>query len=162
VNWGGYADVGDVGSILRGSASSLPSTPDDPNTRDYAWQQGVAYRLRIARSDVGWRGEVIELGSGQGVIVRDLYVQGDRLANLVVWSEVFASCKDPTTVVRWSGFEGYGADGSVVRPRSVGLTFPQEGCPNTDTVADEVGFLQVTSTPRRARDGDSVAVPAAS
>ena len=159
VNWGGYADTGDVGSVLAGSASMLPSAPDDPNTRDYPWQESVAYRLRIARSNAGWRGEVIDLASGHGVVVRDLHVDGDRLTNLVVWSEVFASCTDPTAVVRWSGFEGYVADGTILRPRSVGLTFPPDGCPNTDTVADEVGFLQVTSTTRRARDGDSVAMP---
>ena len=159
VNWGGYADTGDVGSVLAGNASMLPSAPDDPNTRDYPWQESVAYRLRIARSNAGWRGEVIDLASGHGVVVRDLHVDGDRLTNLVVWSEVFASCTDPTAVVRWSGFEGYVADGTILRPRSVGLTFPPDGCPNTDTVADEVGFLQVTSTTRRARDGDSVAMP---
>jgi len=159
VNWGGYADTGDVGSVLAGSTSTLPSTPDDPNTRDYGWRESVAYRLRIERSSAGWRGKIIDLMSGDDVVVRDLYVGGDRLANLVVWSEVFASCNDPTVVVRWSGFEGYGADGSIIRPRSVGLTFPPDGCPNTDTVADDVGFLQVTSTTRRAHDGDSLAVP---
>ena len=28
-------------------AVSLPSTPNDPNTRDYPWQEGVAYRMRV-------------------------------------------------------------------------------------------------------------------
>ena len=41
--------ISDVRSILDGTASSLPSTPSDPNTRDYPWREGVPYRLRISR-----------------------------------------------------------------------------------------------------------------
>ena len=52
VNWGGYGDTSDVRSILDGTPSPLPSTPADPNTRDYPWQQGVPYRLRV----VAWTG----------------------------------------------------------------------------------------------------------
>jgi hypothetical protein len=160
VNWGGYADVADFDSILGGSESPLPSAPNDPNTRDYPWQEGGAYRLRISRADDGWRGEVHDLRSGEGpVVVRRLHLPGDRLRGLVVWAEVFAPCRAPTTVVRWSSLVAELADGSHVRPRSVGLSFPAEGCPNNDTLADEVGYLQVTATDRRARDGDSVANP---
>ncbi len=52
-NWGGYPKFGQWGAVLQGTPSPLPSTPNDPNTRDYPWQQGVPYRLRISRSDVG-------------------------------------------------------------------------------------------------------------
>ena len=49
VNWGGYADIADVRSVLEGTPSPLPSTPDDPNTRDYPWQSRAwRYRLRMA------------------------------------------------------------------------------------------------------------------
>lgn len=44
VNWGGYAPDG---SLLSGSASPLPSTPDDPNTRDLLWWPRRPYRLSI-------------------------------------------------------------------------------------------------------------------
>jgi hypothetical protein len=159
VNWGGYGDVGDVQSVLPGSASPLPSAPDDPNTRDYPWQEAWPYRLRICRGERGWRAEITDLVGGAIVAIRELHAGGDRLAGLVMWSEVFCSCHDPTTVVRWSDMAAERADGSLVHPPSVGLTFPREGCPNTDSVADGGGLLQVSHTPRRARDGESVAVP---
>lgn len=159
INWGGYHDTG---GVFDGSESPLPSTPNDPNTRDYPWQEAWPYRLRISRGSAGWRADVTDLVSGQTSLVRDLYAGGDRLTGLVVWSEVFCSCHDETAVVRWSSPQAELADGSVVSPRSVGLTFPREGCPNTDSVADAVGILQVSHTPRRSRDGDSVAVPSAS
>ncbi len=159
VNWGGYGDVGDLQSILPGSTSPLPSTPDDPNTRDYPWQEAWPYRLRVSRVDGGWRAEVTDLVSNETSLIRDLQAGGDRLTGLVVWSEVFASCHDASAVARWSAMQAERADGTVVSPRSVGLTFPREGCPNTDALADAVGILQVSHTTRRARDGDSIAVP---
>ena len=159
VNWGGYGDVGDVESVLPGSESPLPSTPDDPNTRDYPWQEGWPYRLRIARGEHGWRADVTDLVSGRVQLIRELHAGGDRLVGLAVWSEVFCSCHDPTAVVRWSALTAERADGTLVHPPSVGVTFPREGCPNTDSVADAVGILQVSHTPRRTRDGASVAVP---
>ena len=159
VNWGGYGDVGDVQSVLSGSASPLPSTPDDPNTRDYRWGEAWPYRLRIARGDKGWRAEVTDQVSGTTTVIRELHAGGDRLVGLVMWSEVFCSCQDPTTVVRWSAMTAERVDGTAVHPASVGLTFPREGCPNTDSVADAMGILQVSNTPRRSSDGASLAVP---
>ena len=159
VNWGGYGDVGDVETVLPGSASALPSAPGDPNTRDYPWQEGWPYRLRISRGERGWRAAVTDLVSGETEVVRELHAAGDRLSGLVVWSEAFCSCHDPTVVVRWSDPVAERADGTVVRPSSMGLTFPREGCPNTDSVADAIGILQVSRTPRQARDGASLAVP---
>jgi hypothetical protein len=51
VNWGGYPPQNDNWKVtLTGSDSPLPSTTNDPNTRDYPWQVGVRYRLRIFRS----------------------------------------------------------------------------------------------------------------
>ena len=97
--------------------------------------------------------------SGAAAPIRDLHAGGDRLLGLVVWSEVFCSCQDPTTVVRWSAMTAELADGTAVQPGSVGLTFPREGCPNTDSVADAMGILQVSNTPRRSSDGASLAVP---
>src|SRR4051794_25339290 len=65
VNWGGYADAGNVQSILTGTTSPLPSTPADPNTRDYPWHQGVGYRLGISRApEGGWRGDITDTATG--------------------------------------------------------------------------------------------------
>jgi len=160
VNWGGYADVADVRSILEGSPSPLPSTPADPNTRDYPWQEGVAYRLRVYRSPVGWRGSVTDLATGVESVIRDLYAPGDRLGSFVVWSEIFAACGHPQTVVQWSDFSAVSSDGDVRHPASVRLTFPTGGdCPNTDVVMSQGGLLQITNTVRTARDAAVLPVP---
>jgi hypothetical protein len=161
VNWGGYGDVNEVQSILRGTRSVLPSTPDDPNTRDYPWQEGTPYRLRIFRADGGWRGEVTDVAMGESIVVRDLHAGGDRLGGFVVWAEVFAACTDPKTVVQWSGFTASTAEGEIRRPASVRVTFPTGGdCPNTDVVMSTGGLLQVTNVPRTARDQGVLPVPA--
>ena len=115
--------------------------------------------LPISRVGDGWRGEVTDVRSGEHAVVRDLRLPGDRLTGLVVWAEVFAPCQASTSVARWSAFTAERADGSRTHPRSVGLSFPVEGCPNNDTTVDDVGFLQVTCTERRARDGASLATP---
>ncbi len=160
-NWGGYANVGDVTSILEGTVSPLPSTPNDPNTRDYPWQPGVPYRLRISRSDVGWRGEITDTSTGQAQLVRDLLASGDRLTSATMWSEVFARCDHPSAMVRWSSPEWLTASGAVVVPRRVRVTFPSGGdCPNTDIGIDGVGVFQRTNTSRSHRDGDVISLPA--
>ncbi len=160
VNWGGYGDTSDVRSILEGTPSPLPSTPADPNTRDYPWQQGVAYRLRIYRADGAWRGSVTDLDSGEASVIRDLRAAGDRLGSFVVWAEVFAACDHSQTVVQWSDFEARTVDGDVRRPASVRLTFPTGGdCPNTDVVMSQLGLLQITNTVRTARDAAVLPVP---
>jgi len=160
-NWGGYANVGDVTSILEGSVSPLRSTPNDPNTRDYPWQQGVPYRLRISRSDAGWRGEITDTTTGQVQLVRDLFAPGDRLTSATTWSEVFARCDHPSAMVRWSQPEWATASGDVVSPTRVRATFPSGGdCPNTEIGVDAVGVWQRTNTSRTHRDGDVLALPA--
>jgi hypothetical protein len=162
VNWGGYGEVSDVQSVLDGSASPLPSTPDDRNTRDYPWQEATPYRLRISRAPAGWRGEITDLSTGATSHIRDLFGGGDRLTGFVVWSEVFCACTDPQTVVRWSGFEARAMDGSVRRPASVRLTFPGGGCANTNVAATPEGIVQITNTARQARDMSVLPVPGAS
>jgi hypothetical protein len=160
VNWGGYADVADVRSILDGTPSPLPSTPSDPNTRDYPWQEGVAYRLRVSRSASGWQGSITDLASGTTSVIRDLAAPGDRLGGFVVWAEIFAACNHPQTVVQWSDFEAVSAAGDVRRPASVRLTFPTGGdCVNTDVVMSQLGLLQITNTVRTARDAAVLPVP---
>ena len=160
-NWGGYPKFGQWGAVLQGTPSPLPSTPNDPNTRDYPWQPGVPYRLRISRSDVGWRGEITDTTTGQTQLVRDLLADGDRLTSVTMWSEVFARCDHPSAMARWSRPEWTTVPGGVTSLTRVRVTFPSGGdCPNTDVGTDGVGIFQRTNTPRTHRDGDVLAVPA--
>ena len=162
VNWGGYDDSGNVQNVLTGSPSPLPSTPNDPNTRDYPWRGGVSYRLRVSRVAQGWLGQVTNIATGHTDDIRTLYAGGDRLGGLVMWAEVFANCDDPSSRTRWSNLEARTAAGDVVRPTSVRLTFPDQGaCPNNDTVFTPEGLLQITNTVRTARHGAVLPVPPA-
>jgi len=160
VNWGGYADTGNVNSILTGTGSPLPSTPDDPNTRDYPWRPGTPYRLRIYRADDGWAGSITDLAAGREVEVRRLHAPGDRLQSPVMWAEVFAGCRNPPTAVRWSGLTVVDAAGRVATPRRLRLSFPSGGdCPNTDIAVGEDEVRLLTNAGRSHRDGSVVPAP---
>ena len=110
VNWGGYRASGQE---LHGSDSALRSATGNPNTRDFSWSPGRPYRLSIERvvaaaggpvpaGVTAWRGSVQDLHSGEDQVVRDLYMEGDSIVGVTMWSEVFARCDDPTVSVRWS------------------------------------------------------------
>ncbi len=154
VNWGGYAD-GE--GELDGSPSPLPSATGNPNTRDLAWRAGRPHRLEVTAGERPgwWRGSV------EGTVVRELHGGGDRLEDLMVWSEVFARCDDPTVVVRWSDLEVVDGVGGRHRPDRVTLTYQagaDGGCDNTDVVVDGDGVLQVTNRPRTAPPGSTLAI----
>ena len=152
-NWGGYHSSG---RVLDGSPSSLPSTPGDPNTRDYSWQPGRPYRFRITRAGDGWRGEIADLVAGTSVVVRDLYSPGDRLIEPTVWSEVFADCDAPRVVTRWSGLGALTADGEVIRAQAVRTNYQAYevgGCSNTVSLLDGDGVLQITNADRTVPQG---------
>jgi hypothetical protein len=161
VNFGGYAVDG---GLLAGTESPLPSTPDDPNTRDYPWDPGRSYRLRVWRAAAGvWRGASADLVSGQESVVRDLFASGEFLADLMVWSEVFARCDDPSVVVRWSDFEVVTERGERIAPTALAVNYQSHaigGCANTTSVVDPDGrgVLQITNTERVTPQG--AALPA--
>lgn len=142
-NWGGYAPSG---RVLSGSASPLPSAPDDVNTRDLRWEPGRPVTLRITRaSGGGWDGQV------DGVRIRTLHAGGDLLDDLMVWSEVFARCDDPPVAVRWSGFHVETEDGQVVGPEAVVVNYQRRtdgGCDNTTAVVDGPTVRQITGVER--------------
>lgn len=148
VNWGGY---GADGVELRGTESALPSSLGNPNTRDLAWEVGRPHRLAVHRSEVGWAATV------DGVLVRELHAGGDRLAEVVVWSEVFARCDDPPVAVRWSDPAATTAGGGEVRPEAVVTRYqsvPAGGCSNTSSDADgRGGVVQRTATARTTPPG---------
>jgi len=155
VNWGGY---GADGSLLAGTESPLPSTPADPNTRDYPWQPGRPYKLGVHRTDEGaWRGGVTDLATGDPTTVRDLSAGAPYLGDPMVWSEVFARCDDPPVTVRWSEFEVVSDGGDRFAPAALVVNYQSHvegGCANTTSVLDDRGgVLQITSTERTTPQG---------
>ena len=162
VNWGGYAPDG---ALLSGTASPLPSTPGDRNTRDYRWQPERAYRLHVRRAgDDLWRGEVTDLATNETAVVRDLHAVSRFLAQPMVWSEVFARCDDATVTVRWSDFAVVTERGDRIAPEALVVNYQSHadgGCANTTSVLDgRGGVLQVTNSERSTRQG--TALPLAS
>jgi hypothetical protein len=146
VNWGGYRDGA---GELDGEASLLPSATGNPNTRDYTWRPGVAYRLRVSGTGDGWwTGSVTDLSTGVETVVRRLRVGGSALASPVVWSEVFARCDDPSVVVRWSDLSP--------APLSTRLTYQSHadgGCANTRSEPDGDAWYQRTNVDRQTQTG---------
>jgi hypothetical protein len=160
VNWGGYAADG---SLLAGTDSPLPSTPADPNTRNYPWKPGRAYRLGVHRADENvWRGEVTDRTTGDATTVRDLLVPAPFLADPMVWSEVFARCDDPSVTVRWSDFEVETDRGERSAAAELTVNYQSHangGCANTASVLDDRGgALQVTNAERTTPQGAALAL----
>jgi hypothetical protein len=158
VNWGGYAADG---SLLAGTESPLPSTPGDPNTRDYPWEPGRAYRIGVCRVDQSaWRGEIADLTAGDATTVRDLHAAAPYLGDPMVWSEVFARCDDPPVTVRWSDFEVVTEGSDRFAPTALGVNYQSQadgGCANTTSVLDDgSGVLQVTNTERTTPQGTAL------
>jgi hypothetical protein len=147
VNWGGYAPSG---SELSGGRSDLPSSFANPNTRDFDWQPGRPYRLRIARQAQQWAGWVDD------ILVRGLDAAGGTLHSPMVWSEVFADCDDPAVAVRWSDLEVVTRSGKRVRIDSVETRYqsrPEGGCDNTSSESDGSAFVQSTNVARASPPG---------
>ena len=177
VNWGGYAAQDRGGAILEGTEPLLPAFSGDPNTMAYGWRPGRSYRFRIHRSpDLpgAWRAEITDLETADATKIRDLLCPGrparaagranagshrGHLRRPMVWSEVFADCDDPSVAVRWSDFAGLSEEGVVVRPEAVRVNYQDHqsgGCANTSVRRDEIGFLQLTNTPREISQGARV------
>ncbi len=151
VNWGGYRSGG---GELEGTVSALPGARPTPNTRDYAWQTGRRYRLRIFPTPGRpgwWRGEVTDLSDGEATVVRDLHGGGNGLTSPVVWAEVFDDCGARSCTVRWSELSAKLADGSTVHPDRLKVSyqsFDRGGCTNTNVQASPGSVNQVTNVPR--------------
>jgi len=166
INWGGY---GPNGGELEGSVSALPSGSGNVNTRDYAWQVGTPYRLRVhpllgaaaaaAPAPAGltpWRGEVVDLRSGTVTVVRELWAAGTTIDAPMMWSEIFAACDDPRIEVRWSDPAVVAADGRAAPITWFRVNYQSladGGCANTDIVVDDVGVVQRTDAERTTPQG---------
>jgi hypothetical protein len=156
VNWGGNDPSG---AELDGIPAGLPSATGNPNTFDYPWKPGRPYRLRVHRTDEGWRGTVTD-DTGRETAVRTLTVGGERLRVLGVWSEVFARCDHPPAAVRWSHPLVVTRGGLSRRPQRVQLTYQPEadgGCTNTATTAR--GWLLAQQTNAGRPPGGDLAWP---
>ncbi len=172
VNWGGYRAGG---GELPGSTSALRSTLGNPNTRDLHWAPRRRYRLRISKVTaahhptepapegiVAWRGSVVDLDAGDQVVVRDLYVPGDRITGVTMWSEVFARCDDPSAAIRWSDPEVMTAEQRVLAPDALAVnyqSYSDGGCANSNSFVDDVGVVQRTATERVTAQGARLELP---
>jgi hypothetical protein len=152
VNWGGY---GPSGAELSGGTSNLPSSFANPNTRDYDWEAGRTYRLRIRRAAEGWAGWVDD------TMVRCLDAPGETLKDPVVWSEVFADCDDPAVSVRWSGAEVVTRSERHLAVHTVVARYQSRhegGCDNTSSGIDGRAFVQTTNSVRGSPPGARLSV----
>jgi len=170
INWGGY---GADGQELEGSVSSLPSRAGNVNTRDFVWEPRRPYRLRVSYGGPApvpgrssWRGEVIDLTTGDVVHIRDLYAPGDRLDSGMVWSEVFAPCDAPSVAVRWSDLALIDDAGARVPITAASVNYQSRadgGCATTNITVDlsgeNPGFLQRSGTTRSTGQGTILHVP---
>ena len=148
VNWGGY---GSDGRELRGGASELPSSFANDNTRDFDWEAGRPYRLRVSREAGAWAGWI------DGTLVRHLRAPGEALTDPMMWSEVFADCDDPSVEVRWSRPEAVTRAGARVPVPAATAHYQSRtegGCDNTSSWVDADAFVQTTATARRTPPGE--------
>ncbi len=146
-NWGGY---GPGGRELSGSPSALPSSFGNPNTRDFDWEAGRPYRLRISKDREGWAGWIGD------TLVRHLDVPDESLVDPMMWSEVFADCDHPTVSVHWSDLMGVTRLGQILPIRAAVARYQSRsegGCSNTSSTVEGDMFVQTTSTPRYSPAG---------
>ncbi len=161
-NFGGYAPV-DVGGLLDGTASELPSAPNDPNTRDFGWRPNRRYRLSVERMPDGapegffaWRGSVEDVASGTISVVRTLFSRGEYLRGPVVWTEAFARCEQPSVGAKWTDLETEGETRGVMRIPAGQVNYQLRsagGCDNTNMDVEGDGWVQRTATDRTVPAG---------
>ena len=78
------------------------------------------------------------------------------LLSPMMWSEVFARCDHPSSIVRWSEMSAVDGRGRVVRPTAMSVNYQaasQGGCSNTNSWVDGDGFVQATNTERTTPQG---------
>src|SRR6185312_1508166 len=152
VNWGGY---GASGTELLGGASKLPSSFANPNTRDFDWEPGQRYRLRISRAAEGWAGWVDD------TMIRCLDAPGETVRSPMVWSEVFADCDHPAVSACWSQLEILTRSGQRVPINSAVAAYQSRqdgGCDNTSSETDGNAFVQTTNSARTTPAGATLRV----
>jgi hypothetical protein len=167
VNFGGY-NPRSIGGLLDGDASTLPSTPNDPNTRDFDWVPNRKYRLSIKRIEhtvsegfYAWRGSIEDLVTGRFTVVRILFSLGGYIRGPVVWTESFARCEMPSVGVRWTDLEAVGERKGVIPVTSGSVNyqhFDAGGCDNTNMDIEGDGWVQRTATERTVPTGTVLSI----
>jgi len=158
VNWGGYhsAASGRSGE-LDGSALSMPSALDNPNTGNYVWWPRRPYRYRIAMLEPGvWMGSITDLDEGREVVIRHLHCPGDSLRDVVMWTESFAACDDPATSIVWSSPAVILASGRATAPDGFLVnyqTVADGGCSTSDSSTNDGAVVQRTGVVRSTPGG---------
>ena len=160
VNWGGYHGSASTGSgELPGSALNITSTLNNPNTGDYPWLAERDYRYRIYRSpERGWRGSVTDTETGVETVIRDLWCPGSELGQIVVWTEAFAHCDEPSAAIQWSDFQAVALSGTTLRPDGLRVNYQRladGGCVTTNSLLGRSpgSVSQVTGTTRTTKQG---------
>ncbi len=161
MNWGGYQAQSRGGAVLEGSASSLPSQPNDPNTRDYRWAPGRPYRLTISPGALPgwWRGTVEDLERGEQTVIRELDGGGDRLTSPMVWIESFAPCDAASVTALWRDLHLASPAGDWEEVTAVSVNYQAYaagGCTNTNATSGSDHFAQTTNTARRNPTGTTL------
>lgn len=161
INWGGYQSQRLGGAVLAGTESTLPSRPNDPNTRDYHWEPNHGYQLTIDRGarPGWWRGTVTDRVTGSTTVIRELDGGGTHLAAPLVWAEVFAPCDGPSVTVHWSDLAVADESGqwhSVTAAITNYQAWEAGGCTNTNSRALDRHFEQATNTVRTNPGGRSI------
>lgn len=162
-NWGGYhgRDSPETGE-LSGSPLAFPSALANPNTCNFEWVAGAAYRLEIQmRSPGRWAGLVSRIGEGDPIELRVLDCPGDRLTDFAVWTESFADCDAPGAAVRWANPTLTTASGTLVGIEHAVVNYQKVadgGCSNSDssparTDGNASGIVQRTGVSRANLQG---------
>ena len=88
---------------------------------------------------------------------RKLMAPSSFLADLMVWSEVFARCDDPSVTARWSDFVVVDERGEPIEPVALVANYQSPaagGCANTTSVLDDDGrAVQITNAERATPQG---------
>lgn len=156
VCWGGYADAG---GELSGDTPFPGSLDGNGNICHFPWTTGERWRWRIRATPDRpgwWRGEIVAPGGGEPIPIRDLHGGGRYLTDLMVWSEVFAHCDDPSVRVRWTSMTATLESGRIVSPTALSVnyqSYEDGGCTNTNSFLDGYGAVQQTSTERATAQG---------
>ena len=136
---------GQLGRVRRRPAASstgrcrscrAPPATRTPGTSAGSRAARTACRSVPARGTGDWRGSV------DGHVVRELHGGGTGLADMMVWSEVFARCDDRSGRGAMERLHGQDAQPARSRPDRLAVSYQSKldgGCDNTTVVVDGDG-----------------------
>jgi len=162
VNWDGYDAKGEP---LDATEPTLPSATGEDATRDFTWDQDVAYRFMIERGaeypdgTFRWKGSVTNLDTGVREVIRELSNASPNMRAPVMYVESHASCDGPGFEARWSDATAVLLDGRVRSVRSMRVDYQPKaagGCTNTNSVVEGNDFVQRAGQMRTTKPGRTI------